>query len=163
MRDKQSSGTVIILFTFFIAAWLQVMPLPEIVEPGRPEWITLVLIYWVIALPHRIGVIWGFAVGLCQDVLVGAVLGQHALALSVVAWISLAAYKRIRVFPPLQQSVVVFLLVGSGSLVSYTIQDAVGRAILAPLWVLLPALVCALIWRPVFGLLRYVRRRFMVR
>ena len=161
--ENRSAGTPVIIVTLFIAAWLQVLPLPEILDLGRPEWLTLVLLYWVIALPHRIGVLWGFAVGLFQDVLTGAVLGQHALALALVAWIALSAYKRIRVFPALQQRVVIFLLVGSGSLVVYTIQDAVGRALLAPAWVLLPALVSALIWRPVFGLLRYLRRTFMVR
>lgn len=163
MPDQQSTGTPVVVATFFIAAWLQVLPLPEVLDMGRPEWISLVLIYWVIALPHRIGVLWGFAVGLFQDVLTGAVLGQHALAMALVAWIALSAYKRIRVFPPLQQSVVIFLLIGSGSLVAYTIQDATGRALLAPAWVLLPALISALIWRPAFGLLRYVRRTFMVR
>lgn len=163
MPEQKSAGTPVILVTFVVAAWLEVLPLPQMLDVGRPEWIALVLIYWVIALPHRIGVVWGFTVGLFHDVLSGAILGQHALALALVAWIALSAYKRIRVFPPLQQSVVVFLLVGSGSLVVYTIQDAVGRALLAPVWVLLPALVSALLWRPAFGLLRYTRRTFMVR
>ncbi len=163
MRQPGSSGTPVILATFFVAALLQVLPLPEVLERGRPEWITMVLIYWVIALPHRVGVFWGFSVGLFQDVLTGSVLGQHGLALAVVSWLSLAAYKRLRVFPPLQQSAVMFMMIGSGSLIAYLIQDAVGRAHLAPLWVLLPALVSAVVWRPVFGLLRLIRHRFMVR
>lgn len=163
MRERANRGTVAILGTFFIAAWLTILPLPDAVDLGRPLWITLVLIYWVIALPHRIGVFWGFAVGLFLDVLTGAVLGQHAVALAVVAYVAVAAHKRIRVFPALQQSLVVFLLTGTGALMAYTVQSAVGRSLVPPVWVLLPALVSALIWRPVFALLRWVRRRFMVR
>ncbi len=163
MREREHQGTAAIIGTFLVAAWLTVLPLPDAVEFGRPTWLALALIYWVIALPHRIGVLWGFAVGLFQDVLTGVVLGQHAVALAVVAYVALAAHKRIRVFPPLQQSVVVFLLTGTGALIAYTVQSAVGRVLVPPVWVLLPALVSALIWRPVFGLLRWVRRRFMVR
>ena len=163
MRDTGPAGTLVILFTLALAALLEVMPLPDMLDPGRPLWITMVLVYWVIALPHRVGVFWAFGVGLFQDVLVGAVLGQHALALAVVAWLSLAAYKRLRVFPPLQQSVVMFMLFGTSAVLAYLVQDSVGRAPVAPLWVLLPALVSAIIWRPVFGFLRLVRQRFGVR
>ena len=163
MRERESRGTPAVIATIFIAALLTVLPLPEAVSLGRPEWLSLVLIYWVIALPHRVGVLWGFAVGLFQDVLTGAVLGQHAVALALVAYVAIAAHKRIRVFPPLQQSVVIFLLVGTGALMSYTVQNAVGRVLVPPVWVLLPALVSALVWRPTFSLLRWTRRRFLVR
>lgn len=163
MRERDSRGTPAVIATFFVAALLTVLPLPEAASLGRPDWISLVLIYWVIALPHRVGVLWGFAVGLFQDVLTGAVLGQHAVALALVAYVAIAAHKRIRVFPPLQQSVVIFLLVGTGALMSYTVQNAVGRVLVPPVWVLLPALVSALIWRPTFSVLRWTRRRFLVR
>ena len=68
MRERESRGTPAVIATIFIAALLTVLPLPEAVSLGRPEWLSLVLIYWVIALPHRVGVLWGFAVGLFQDV-----------------------------------------------------------------------------------------------
>ncbi len=163
MRERKASGTGAILVTFLLAGWLAILPLPDALALGRPEWLTLVLIYWVIALPHRVGVFWGFAAGLFQDVLTGSVLGQHAVALSVITYITLAMHKRLRVFLPLQQVVVVFLLVGTGSLLSYIVQNAVGRTLLPPVWVLLPALVSALLWRPLFAVLRWVRHRFLVR
>ncbi|MEY1662676.1 rod shape-determining protein MreD [Isoalcanivorax beigongshangi] len=163
MRPARHSGSIAIALTFLLAAVLELLPLPDWLALGRPEWMTLVLLYWVVALPHRVGVFVGFGVGLFQDVLLGTVLGQHAVALALVAYMVLALHKRLRVFPPLQQSVVIFLLVGLGSLISYMIQNAVGRVLLPPVWVLLPALISALIWRPVFALLRWVRHRFQVR
>ena len=162
-HEQKSAGTGIILVTLVIAGWLEVLPLPDMLQHLRPEWLALTLIYWVIALPHRIGVFWGFFTGLFMDVLVGALLGQHALSLAVIAWIAALVHKRMRVFPPIQQSAVVFMMVGAAVLIAYLVQDATGRAHLAPWLMLLSALTSALFWRPVYGLLRWVRRRFLVR
>lgn len=162
-RDMKPAGSGIIVLTMLVAAWVSLLPWPDRLSFFRPEWLALVLIYWVIALPYRIGVFWGFLVGLFQDVLVGAVLGQHALAFAAVAWLAQAAHKRLRVFPPLQQSLVIFLLVGVSIMVSYLVQDAAGRAHHSPLLMQLGAIASALLWRPVYALLRTVRQRFLVR
>lgn len=158
-----ASGTPVIIVTLILAGWLELLPLPEMLDRLRPEWLCLAMVYWILALPHRIGVLWGFGIGLFQDVLLGAVLGQHALAYAVVAWITLLAYKRLRVFPALQQSGVSFLLVGTAVLIAFTVQNAAGRGVQDPLMALLPALTSALLWRPVYLFLRQVRRRFLVR
>jgi rod shape-determining protein MreD len=162
-RDSKPAGSGIIVLTMLVAAWVSLLPWPDRLSLFRPEWLTLVLIYWVIALPYRIGVFWGFFTGLFQDVLFGAVLGQHALAFAVVAWLAQASYKRLRVFPPLQQNLVVFLLVGVSIMVSYLVQDAAGRAQYSPLLMQLGAVASALLWRPVYALLRGIRQRFLVR
>lgn len=162
-RDIKPAGTGVIVASLAVAAWLTLLPWPDMLSLLRPHWLVLVLIYWVLALPYRIGVFWGFFTGLFHDLLVGAVLGQHALAYSVVAWLVLATYRRIRVFPPLQQSLVVFLLTGVAVVVSYLVQDAAGRAHLSPLLMQLGALASALLWRPVYAALRTVRLRFLVR
>lgn len=162
-RTRSAAGTPVILITLLIAGWFEVLPLPEGMEYLRPEWVTLVMIYWAIALPHRIGVIWGAGAGLYQDVLLGTPLGQHALALTVVVYICQSSYKRLRVFPPPQQSAVVFMLVGVAILSSYVIQDISGRAHMSPLTMLVAALSSAVLWRVVFLVLRWTRRRFLVR
>lgn len=161
--EQRPSGTGVILLSLFVAAILEVIPMPGALDQLRPEWIVLVTIYWVLALPHRIGVFWALGAGLFLDILTGSVLGQHGLALAVAGYITLLAYKRMRVFPAVQQSAVVFLLVGTASLISFIVQDASGRATQAPLVALLPAVVSALIWRPVFNVLRWTRRRLLVR
>jgi rod shape-determining protein MreD len=158
-----ASGTPVILVSLLVAGWLELLPLPEMLDNVRPEWMCMTLLYWVLALPHRVGVLWGFGVGLFQDVLVGAVLGQHALAFAVVSYITLVSYKRLRVFPALQQSAVMFMLVGTSVLVAFTVQDAAGRTIQTPLQALLVALSSAVLWRVTFTVLRQLRRRFLVR
>ena len=162
-HDLKAAGTGIIILTLAVAAWISLLPWPDKLSLFRPEWLVLVLLYWVIALPYRIGVFWGFFTGLFQDVLVGAVLGQHALAFALVAWLAQATHKRIRVFPPLQQNLVIFLLVGVAVMVSYLVQDAAGRAQYSPLLMQLGAVASALLWRPVYIVLRGARQRFLVR
>ena len=100
-------GTWVILITFLVAMLLMILPLPEWARPFRPQWVTLTLVYWCIALPHRFGVGTGFSLGIVLDVLTGTLLGQHALGLSLVAFIAVQLHARIRVFPFWQQSLAV--------------------------------------------------------
>ena len=163
MRDDRPAGTGVIIVTLLLAALLEVVPLPEAVNWVRPEWMLLVLIYWVLSLPRRIGVLWGFFVGLYMDVLTGTTLGQWGLSFALGAYIMLLAYKRMRVFTVLQQCAVVFLLVGSVSLLAYLVQEAVGRTLYPPYTILYSSLASAVVWRPVCALMRWVQLRFIVR
>ena len=124
--DDRSQGTWVILTTFFLALVLAVFPLPAWAQWARPEWVALVLIYWVIALPQRVGILVAFAVGLLLDAIEGAYLGQNALSLSVVAFLALVMYQRLRVFNIWQQAGVVFLLLGLYQLLCQWIQNLTG-------------------------------------
>ena len=163
MKRNASAGTPVIVVTLIVAAWLDVLPMADAVDLLRPQWMLLAMIYWAIALPHRIGVVWGALVGLSQDVLLGSVLGQHALAMTLAVYIAQSTHRRLRVFPPLQQSAVIFLLVGVAVIVSYLVQDFAGRAQLPPMSMMLSAVVSAVFWRSVYSALRWTRRRFLVR
>ena len=163
MMHDRPAGTGVIIVTLLIAALLEVVPLPDSVNWVRPEWILLVLVYWVLELPSRIGVLWGFFVGLYHDVLVGTTLGQWGLAYALGAFVMLAAYKRMRVFTSLQQCAVVFLLVGTVSLLAFLVQESVGRTLYPPYTILYASLTSAVLWRPVCALLRWVQLRFLVR
>ena len=107
------NGGWVILFSFIIALLLTTIPLPGLLTDWRPAWVAMMLIYWCIVLPERVGVGIAWLLGLILDVHTGALLGQNALGLAVVAYLTLRLHKQIRVFPPLQQSVLicVYLLV----------------------------------------------------
>lgn len=163
MNNERPAGTGVILVTFLVAALLEVVPLGETLNWVRPDWMLLVLLYWVLALPHRIGVLWGFFFGLYHDVLAGTTLGQWALAYAFGAYFMLAAYKRMRVFPLLQQSAVVFLLVGSANLLAFLVQESVGRTFYPPYTILYSCAASAVLWQPVCAALRWSQHRFLVR
>jgi len=71
----------------------------------------MVLIYWCMALPTRVGVGTAWSVGLMLDVLYGSMLGENALAKSLIAFLAVRFHLQLRMFPRWQQAVVVLLLV----------------------------------------------------
>ena len=113
MTAVHSSGGWVITLSFLVAFLLAGIPLPGGLGHFRPDWVAMVLIYWCMALPRRVGIGVGWLVGLLLDVGRGGLLGQHALALAVVAYLILQTYRRVRVASPWQQaiSVLVFLLI----------------------------------------------------
>src|SRR5699024_7878630 len=163
MRVPPTSGTFLIVFTFFLASILQVVPLPDAINLGRPWWIGMVLIFWVLALPHRIGVLAGFLVGLYTDILLGRVLGVYGMSFALLAYLTLNSHRRLRVYGALQQSFAVFLLLGVAAFCVHILNGSLGKNTVSPAVTLLPVLFSALFWRPLLGLLRVVQIRFMVR
>ncbi|RLQ21925.1 rod shape-determining protein MreD [Seongchinamella sediminis] len=161
MVDQQPHGYWLILASFFLALCLAILPLPHWLAWGRPEWAALVLVYWVIALPHRMGLVTALALGLMLDVVEGAVMGQNGFALTVVALLALLLYQRLRVYSQLQQSGVIFVLVGINLMICQWVQNLEGAGATTMLF-LLPAVSSALLWPLVFHLLRSLRRAFLV-
>lgn len=157
MENRTSSdGLGAVIFSLVLAGILTAVPLPEWASGLRPAWVPLVLIYWVIAMPHRIGVISGWITGLMLDVLTGAVLGQNALALGLVAYIAYVLHLRIRVFPLWQQCLSILVLVGIYQLVSILVMRAVQ---ITPwtFWYWASVVVSALVWPVVSLAMGYLR------
>lgn len=161
MFGQQSQAYWVILVTFVAAYVLAVLPLPAWLQWGRPQWITLTLIYWIIALPHRVGMFTALVLGVGLDVLEGAVIGQNAFALVVIALLCLSLYQRLRVFGLWQQAAVVFVLVGIDQMICQWVQNLEGLGARSSLF-LLPAVASALLWPVVLQLLRGLRRHYLV-
>lgn len=147
-----------IALSLLAALLLTAVPLPPWAAAWRPAWVAMVVIYWCLAMPERIGVFLAWGIGLMLDVLHGAILGQHALGLATVAYLAVLYHQRIRVFPLIQQSLVVgsmvFVYLGSMAL----IYNLLGSR-RYDLDYLLGALTSALLWPWAFVILRDVRRR----
>ncbi len=161
MVGREQHGLWVISLTFLAAFLLAVIALPHWLLWARPEWLALVLIYWTIALPHRVGIFTGLIVGVLLDSLEGAVFGQNAFSLMVVALLSLILYQRLRVFNVLQQAGTVFILIGINQLICQWVQNLQGRGTDSLLF-LLPAFSSALIWPVVLHVLRSLRRHYRV-
>lgn len=76
--------------TLLLAFMLSAFPLPAVMQWGWPEWVPLVCIYWVIALPHRFNLGLAFVVGLMLDLLQHNFLGMNALAMVVTIFFCLS-------------------------------------------------------------------------
>lgn len=161
MQDQGAHGYWVILLSFLVAYVLAVLALPQWLLWGRPEWVALAVIYWTIALPHRVGIATALLLGIGLDVLEGAVIGQNTFALVVVALLSLMLYQRLRVYSLVQQAGVVFVLIGINQLICQWVQNLEGAG--APtLLFLLPAFSSALLWPVVLHILRGLRRHYRV-
>ncbi|NNJ95355.1 MAG: rod shape-determining protein MreD [Halobacteria archaeon] len=162
MTLARHHGGGIILLTFVVALLLTIVPLPEWARYARPDWVGLVLIYWCLALPDRVGVITGWFAGLLVDLVTGTILGQHALSLTIVAYLTQRLHQRIRLFPILQQAFTVMILLILHQLLALWISRIIGRPG-APWYFWAPSLLGLLLWPVVFVLLRNMRHRFRVR
>ena len=161
MSLSRHQGGWIITLTVLIALTLTIVPLPHWLEPYRPAWPVLALIYRGMALPQRVGVGAGWATGLLIDVLTGSLLGQHALALTVVMFLTLNLHQRIRVFPLWQQALSVLTLTALYQLLVLWFDGITGQRTGGwQYW--MPSVIGMLLWPWVFMLLRDVRRRFKV-
>lgn len=162
MSEEPQGGGLIIFATFLVGMVLSQMPLPDMLVWARPEWVALILIYWVMALPHRVGMGGAFMLGVLMDVVRGSVLGLSALSLTLIAFLVLMLYKRLRMFPLWQQSLMVLVLVGINQLLFHWMQSVTGTTGNS-LMFLLPSLVSALVWPWLFLLLRAVRHTFSLK
>ncbi len=153
---------LVIAATFVVALILSLIPVPNWAEGFRPDWVGLVLIYWCIATPNRVGMGTGWVVGIAQDVLYGALLGQHALARTVIAYLATKLHLRVRAYPPWQQGLVALVLLSVGQLIVLWVRAIVGKSVAGwAFWT--PGVVSLFIWPWIFVILRDVRRRGQVK
>src|SRR6185295_18824609 len=67
-------GWVVPAISLVLTLVLGVLPLPEVVEPLRPDWMAVVLIYWSLMSPRKFSLLTAFWMGLAIDTLSGALL-----------------------------------------------------------------------------------------
>ena len=108
-RDRNSRRLPVII-TLLVGLMLTIMPLPTSAEPFRPDWLALLLIFWAMQSPRTWSVGSAWIVGVVLDVAQGTLLGQHALALSVIVFVTVRFHLLMRVFPLSQLTATVFAL-----------------------------------------------------
>ncbi|MDH5649492.1 MAG: rod shape-determining protein MreD [Gammaproteobacteria bacterium] len=157
-----STRNKLVITASFIAAFILIsIPGPKWADQFRPDWVSLVLIYWCLAIPQRVGVGVGWTVGLMLDVLYGSLLGQHALAKTIIAFLTLKLYLRVRMFPPWQQAFFVFLLLAINQLIILWIKGIIGQPTeTLTRWTSI--IVGMVVWPWLFVILRKVRRHYHV-
>lgn len=161
MAISQRQGGFVIFLSFIVAFILSIIDLPTWAEEIRPQWVVLVLIYWAMALPQRISVGAGWVIGLLLDVTQSAILGQNALALAFVAFLTAHLHQRLRVFPFWQQAIVIFVFIIIYNLIVLWIKGISGSA--PNVWLIItPSFTSAIFWPLVFIFLRRVRRIYRV-
>lgn len=146
--------------TLICALTLTIIPLPAWAEAWRPLWVALAVFYWILALPEHFGVGLAWCIGLLLDALTGSVLGAHALAMTLAAFVAARSHLVIRMYPVWQQSLLVALALALYEFALFWINGILGvQGIGAARW--FPILSSAVLWPWVFVVLRAVRRRYV--
>jgi rod shape-determining protein MreD len=160
-----TQGGWLILLTVASAMVLAVVHLPETWPQWlgwlRPAWVALVIFYWVMELPHRIGLIAAWVIGALVDVLLGEPLGLNGVLLATITYVAWRFYERLRMYSIIQQGGVAFLLVLGTELLRSIVLDIAGERDFS--WGLLgPAALSLVVWPFLAMLLQMLRLRFRV-
>lgn len=148
MRESRITVVPIVL-SALVALGLAIVPLPTPAESFRPDLLVLTVLYWSIAQPRAAGLALAFFSGLALDLVNGVVLGQHALALTLIAAWATNLRLRIRVFSVVSQVLVIFALLTGYQFIVFWIDGATGNPVTTfSRW--LAPVIGALIW-PLIG------------
>ena len=150
------SGFSRIILTIIIAMCLRITPWPGFLSSMNPDWVLLILIYWAIAVPERVGIFHAWTFGLLTDVLTGRVFGQYALAYSLIIYVCLILHKRLRQFPLTQQALFIFFCLLFSQILLFWLKNIQHPAQLhASFW--LPVFTGTFCWPLIYSALRRVR------
>ena len=143
---------LLVWLSSLLALMLQSLPLPKLLSIVWPPFFVLLVLYWSTMAPRAGGILLAFLGGLVLDVLQGTQLGQHALAMSVLAYLAIRFHLLTRAKPIFEQSLFVIgaLLVYEGLL--WAIDGWSGQP--AGSWTRwVPVLTGALVWPVIVGVL----------
>ncbi len=142
--------------SLLLALLLGLVPLPETLQPLRPYWLALVLAYWILEEPDKIGVGVAFMLGLVADLAFGGLLGEQAMRLVILAFILDRFRPRMRFFPLSQQAVAIGGLLLNDRVVSLVIHLVLG-AVQLPWTYWVSPLLGMLLWAPLYLVLDALR------
>ena len=148
----------IVPVTLLLALFLNLVPAPEWMKFARPDWVTLALFYWCMAIPQRVGVGVGWAMGMLLDLLHYTLFGQHAIGKVLIALIAVGTHRRLRAYHMWQQCMLILVIssidIGIVVWIHYLTNGLEFRLIY---WQ--AALTTALLWPVVYAILRKMRHR----
>ena len=147
-----------VTFTVILALIVAVLPLPQPLDAARPDLLLLLVIYWALSAPRIAGLMFAWLCGLAIDVIKGILLGQHALAFLVVAYLTHKFQLRLRIFPLGQQTATVFMLLAVYQFIVFWLDGIIGQPVTTWMrW--LPVISGAILWPILVAVLDTWNRR----
>ena len=150
------ANPLFIWFSLIVAMTLMMLPVGRL--PWMPDILAVVLVFWSVHQPLRIGVIAAFLFGLAVDVHQASLLGQHALAYTTLSYFAITIHRRLLWFTVPSQAVQVLPLFAAAHAIELAIRMLAGGAFPGASVLLAPVLEAAL-WPVVSILLLLPQRR----
>ena len=150
------ANPVFIWFTLILAMMASMLPVGRIA--WLPDILALVLVFWSVHQPQRIGVVAAFMFGLAVDVHQASLLGQHALSYTALSYFAITIHRRLLWFKVPSQAVQVLPLFAAAHAIEMAIRMLGGGAFPGPAVLLAPVIEAAL-WPVISVLLLWPQRR----
>ncbi len=143
-------------FTLLVAMAVNMLPLGR--APAMPDLLAVALVFWNVHQPRRVGVGLAFVFGLMMDVHQGALLGQHALAYTLLSFVAITIHRRLLWFGVVEQALQIVPVFYAAHGVSLAVRMLAGD--MFPGWgILVAPAIEALLWPVVTLLLLAPQRR----
>lgn len=158
MNAERTAPRPLLYASAIVALLLSVLPLPAFLEKLRPDFLLLVVLWFALMAPRAGGLLFAWFAGLALDAFRGVVLGEHAFAFLIVAYVTHRLHLRVRMFSLLQQSLFVFSQLALYQFVLFSIDGFTGHPVTDwTRW--LPVITGTLLWPVLMGFMgRFLTR-----
>ncbi|MCO6544332.1 MAG: rod shape-determining protein MreD [Gilliamella sp.] len=153
---------IIIWMTLLIGLCLQIIPWSESYNIFKPHILILIFAYWLIALPHRVGIGTAFVFGAIMDLCTGSILGTHALIYSFIAYLLVFKFQLILNLALWQQSFIIFGVSVCYNLLVFLLQVSIYHTITISPLILISSCIDGLLWIVIYPFLRLIRQSFAI-
>ena len=150
---------LLILASFLLALALMLLHLPNWVKWIYPEWLVVMVLYWVFIMPYRVNIGIAWLVGFLLDILYNTPVGENALALVLAAYFIIAFSRKINLLDFWKKAAVIFGLVVWCQLLPLLLSACLGKHF--NFWPIFSrAIMSALLWLVIVLLFNYKRRSY---
>jgi rod shape-determining protein MreD len=101
----------LVWLTICMGLILSILPMPGWSVWLRPQWVLIIVFFWVINSQGRVGIFTAWLAGILLDLLTGTLLGQHALVMVLLTYVLIKIYYRFHYFSMTQQTAIILFLV----------------------------------------------------
>ncbi|OTQ75325.1 MULTISPECIES: rod shape-determining protein MreD [unclassified Gilliamella] len=162
MMGNNRTSIVVIWLTLLIGLCIQIIPWSTEYNIFKPHLLMLIMAYWLIALPHRIGMGMAFLLGIVLDLFSGSLLGIHAFILSCIAYLLMFKFQLIRNLALWQQSIIIFAVSLCYNSLVFLFQVSIYHTITISPLILVSSIVDGILWIVIYLFLRLIRRSFAI-
>jgi rod shape-determining protein MreD len=146
-----------IVFTLIAALLANLLPWSGAALWIKPDFVALIVLYWCIEQPRKVGFVAAWLLGLFMDIADGSLFGQHALAYSILAYAGIVLHRRVLRFSGTPQVMHVILLLLMNDLIVLGIRIAAG-ADFPGFQYFTGSFVAGALWLPLGALLKLPQR-----
>ncbi|MGB5247740.1 MAG: rod shape-determining protein MreD [Woeseia sp.] len=158
MTSNAAQRRLPVFVAIVVSLMLAIAPVTDAVQPYWPDWVLLTLIYWALTSPRLYGVGVAWVTGLVVDVAQGTLLGQHALTMSAIIYLTVRFHLQLRVFPLSQLTITICAMLGIYQFLLFWINGVAGISVAgARYWG--PVLTGTLVWPLVYWVCSLINTR----